>query len=128
MHRQLAATALLKWVCAVALLGCSGGNHSFVPNPISVYLPVTTVEVTAGAAFATVPIEINSPSETALVAVTGLPSGIQVTYAASDTNPSGTLTFTANKTAIAGSYMPTITVTSSGQTASTGFTLIVRAS
>jgi hypothetical protein len=91
-----------------------------------VYLPISTIEVTQGAAAVTIPIQIGSPSETALVAVSELPTGIQVKYASTDTNPSGTLTFVADKSAMVGEFMPTVTVNSAGLTASTGFTLVVK--
>jgi hypothetical protein len=84
------------------------------------------IDLTQGAASVTVPIQIASPSETALVAVSGLPAGIQVKYASTDTNPSGTLTFTANVSAMTGNFMPTVTVMSAGLTASAGFTLVVK--
>lgn len=97
-------------------------------KPISVYLPLSAVELTPGAEAESIPIQIDSPSETALVSVFGLPAGVQVTYAASDTNPSGTLTFAANKTATLGTFMPVVTVISSGLTASASFTLVVKSS
>jgi hypothetical protein len=68
---------------------------------------------------------ITSTSETALVSVAGLPFGVQQKYAATDTNPSGTLTFTASTAAPLGTYMPVVMVNSAGQTASISFTLTV---
>lgn len=106
--------------------GCGGRGGSMVTQaPISVSLVITTVTVSPNGTPVIVPININSPSETALVAVSGLPGGLKVTYAASDTNPSGTLTFTAGASATVGTYMPIVTVNSAGQTASTKFTLVV---
>lgn len=90
------------------------------------YLPISTVNLTQGAASITIPIQIGSPSETAQVSVAGLPAGIQVKYASTDTNPSGSLTFTANESAMTGNFMPIVTVNSAGLTASTGFTLVVK--
>ena len=114
--------------CALAISGCgAGGSSRFLPAPISVFLPISTVVVSQGGLPVVVPIEIGSTSETALVSVNGLPAGVQVTYAASDTNPSGTLSFTANASATPGTYSPIISVNSAGQTTSTGFTLIVTA-
>ena len=95
--------------------------------PITVSLTTPTVVVTQGGPPVIVQIIINSTSETALVALTGLPAGLQEKYGASNTNPSGTLTFTAAKTAPAGTYMPTVNVNSAGQMASTTFTLVVKA-
>lgn len=126
LNRYAAIRFLLTSVCTVILSGCAGGSGGFLQNPISVYLPISTIDLTQGAESVTVPIQIGSPSETALVAVSGLPAGIQVKYASTDTNPSGTLTFTANASAMSGNFMPTVTVMSAGLTASTGFTLVVK--
>ncbi len=95
--------------------------------PITVNLPISTVIVMPAGASVIVPIQIGSTSETALVSLNGLPAGVSEKYASSDTNPSGTLTFTANSTAMAGTTMPTVTVMSAGQTAMTKFTLVVQA-
>lgn len=95
--------------------------------PIKVSLPISTVVVPQDGTQVIVPIDITSTSETALVAVSGLPSDLQEQYAASDTNPSGSLAFTASAATPTGTYTPTVTVNSAGQTASTHFTLIVTA-
>jgi hypothetical protein len=111
---------------ALAAAGCScGAGSMIVPVPITVSLPVSTVVVPQDGTQVVVPINITSTSETALVSVSGLPTGLQEKYAASDTNPSGLLTFTASAAAPAGIYTPTVTVKSAGQTASTNFTLVV---
>jgi len=110
---------------ALAAVGC-GGSGSMSPQvPISVSLPMPTVVVSQNGTPVIVPIDISSTSETALVFVRGLPGGIQETYAASDTNPSGILTFTASTATPPGTYMPTVTVNSAEQMASTSFTLVV---
>jgi hypothetical protein len=96
-----------------------------VPRPIMVSLPVSTVVVPQDGTQVIVPINITSTSETALVAVSGLPTGLQEKYAASDTSPSGSLSFTASAATPAGTYMPKVTVQSAGQTASANFTLVV---
>jgi hypothetical protein len=72
-----------------------------------------------------VQIAIHSTSETALVNFVGLPGGVQTNYAASDTNPSGLLTFVATGSAPAGTYSATVTVNSAGQAASAPFNLVV---
>ena len=72
-----------------------------------------------------VPLSITSTSETATVAVSGLPGGLQESYAASDTNPSGTLRFVAGTSTTTGTFKPTVIVNSAGATASTMFTLVV---
>ncbi len=92
---------------------------------ISVSLVVPTVTVVQGGPPVNTAIQIQSPSETAVVSVTGLPAGVGVNYAASDTNPSGLLIFTANAQATKGTFMPTIDVESAGQMAQTQFTLVV---
>jgi hypothetical protein len=109
----------------LALSGCGGAGQMSQPPPVSVSLSLSNVMVTRGGAPAIVLIDINSTSETALVSVTGLPGGVGEKYAASDTNPSGTLTFTAGSTAMLGTYTPVVMVISAGQMASTKFTLVV---
>lgn len=114
---------------ALALLVASCGGNSggmLRQAPITVKLPISTVVVMPAGTPATIPIQIQSTSETALVSLSGLPGGVQAAYAASDTNPSGILTFTANASTITGTSMPTVTVMSAGQTAMTRFTLVVR--
>jgi hypothetical protein len=49
--------------------------------PITVSLPISTVVVPQDGMQVIVPIDITSTSETALVAVSGLPSGLQEKYA-----------------------------------------------
>jgi hypothetical protein len=111
---------------ALAVAGCScGGGSMIVPMTITVSLPVSTVVVPQDGTQVIVPINITSTSETALVFVSGLPTGLQETYSASDTNPSGSLLFTASAATPAGTYTPKVTVQSAGQTASTNFTLVV---
>jgi hypothetical protein len=122
-----AASALAALVGAVALSGCGGAGQMSQSPPISVSLSVANVVVTRGGAPAIVLIDISSTSETALVSVTGLPGGVGEKYAASDTNPSGTLTFTAGSTAALGTYTPIVMVLSAGQMAKTKFTLEVNA-
>lgn len=120
------APAVLILAAAWALTGC-GGSGSPMMLPISVTLSSPTVTVSQGGSPVQVHITIQSTSETALVNFTGLPAGVKVTYAASDTNPSGLLTFTAIASAPAGTFMPFVTVNSAGQTATARFTLIVSA-
>jgi len=122
-----------KCICIAAgyggllIAGCGGGGGMLTQNPITVNLPISTVVVMPAGSTVIVPIQIGSTSETALVSLVGLPAGVSERYAASDTNPSGTLAFTANSTTPTGTTMPTITVMSAGQTAMTRFTLVVKA-
>src|SRR5579872_5677106 len=118
------SVVVLAGACAIA--GCGGGSGGMVPiQPITVSLSASRITVPEGGKPVYLQIIITSTSETALVNFTGLPAGVKVTYAASDTNPSGLLTFTATAAAPAGTFMPTVTVNSAGQTASLQFTLIV---
>ena len=112
---------------AVAAAGCGGGASMLSPAqvPVTVSLTHSTINLLQDGTAVIDPITIVSSSETALVIVSGLPAGVQVKYASTDTNPSGTLTFTAGAESQAGTSMPTVTVYSAGQTASTAFTLIV---
>jgi hypothetical protein len=74
-----------------------------------------------------VPVTIVAPTETATFTISGLPAGVSDSYKESESNPSGLLTLIANSTTKPGTYMPTITVGSSGQTASVAFTLVISA-
>lgn len=120
---QAIAVLVVAWTIA----GCGGGTGSNLVAPITVSLGISPVVVPLSGTPTRVQITIDSTSETALVSFTGLPSGVQVKYAASDTNPSGLLTFVANPSATAGTYMPNVTVNSAGQTVTLKFTLIVAA-
>jgi len=111
---------------ALMMIGC-GGSGTPTMAPISVSLSSSTVVVAQGGTPTYVQISIMSTSETALVSFAGLPGGVDVAYAASDTNPSGLLTFTAVAKTTAGTYMPIVTVNSAGQTAMKQFTLVVPA-
>ena len=122
----ISKTALLGFSLAVSACGGGGSRSGMLQVPITVSLPISTVIVTRGDGPMSVPIQIRSISETALVSVGNLPGGVQVTYAASDTNPSGSLTFTANASTMTGTFMPFVTVISANQTASLGFTLVVK--
>ena len=109
------------------LAGCGHMAGFSAPAPISVSLGLATVQVSQDGTPVVVPISITSTSETATVDVTNLPTNVQETYASSDTNPSGSLKFTADASSPAGTYKPYILVVSAGQTASTSFTLVVTA-
>jgi hypothetical protein len=112
---------LVRWIRRISVLaflevmvaGCGGGSGSIVMQPISVSLPVSTVVVPQDGTQVIVPILITSTSETARVSVTGLPTGVQERYAASDTNPSGSLFFTTSASTPEGIYAASVTVKSS---------------
>jgi hypothetical protein len=114
---------------ALALAGCGGGGGPVTQGPpISVSLGGANdalVVVPQDGTPVIVKINITSTSETALVSVINLPSGVVESYAASDTNPSGTLKFTASASTPAGTYTPAVNVNSAGQTASANFTLVI---
>jgi len=124
-----AGRGVLALAAAMAITGCGGGSGGgMVPmQQISVSLSASTVVVPQGGMPAYLQINIKSTSETALVSFEALPAGVKVTYAASDTNPSGLLTFTATASASTGTTMPIIMVNSANQTAMVKFTLIVSA-
>jgi hypothetical protein len=124
---MMAAIAFV--LIGVGTIGCGGGasGGSFGGPPISVALSSPTVVVASDGTPTYIQILIKSTSETALVSFTGMPAGVQVTYQASDTNPSGLLTFKATGKVSAGSSMPIVMVNSAGQNAMASFTLIVRA-
>jgi hypothetical protein len=119
---------ILKILLLVSFLlaGCGGGSIAGpTSKPISVSLSVNSLTVPRDGTQVFVSILINSTSETAVVAVGGLPAGASHKYVASDTNPSGALQFTAGPTTPLGAYTLTIKVDSAGQTASTQLTLEV---
>jgi hypothetical protein len=122
-RRSATTLAMVAW----AIAGCGGGSGPSPMVPVSVSLGSTKVVVSQDGKPTYVQIVIMSTSETALVSFSGIPGGVQTKYAATDTNPSGSLTFVATKSAAAGTYMPIITVNSAGQTATLTFTLIVAA-
>jgi hypothetical protein len=111
----------------LALAGC-GGSGSYTPPPIvlSVSLSNATIDLQQGGT-TYAPVTIDAPTETASFSILGLPPGVSQSYKESESNPSGLLTLTANASAPIGTYMPKITVGSSGQTASTIFTLVITA-
>lgn len=121
---RLRSSAVFSVIAAV-IGGCSHGAGFTAPVPISVTLAIGTVTVPRGGTPVVVPLSIISTSETASVNVINLPTDLAEDYSASDTNPSGTLKFTAGKLTPIGSYKPTVMVVSARETAMTTFTLIV---
>jgi hypothetical protein len=111
----------------IAVSGC-GGSRNYTPPPIilTVSLGNSTITVPQGGT-ALEPVMIGAPTETASFTIIGLPGGVAASYKESESNPSGLLTITASTQAVIGTYKPTITVGSSGQTTSLVFTLIVSA-
>lgn len=125
LPKLLLVMVLSAAVCALSGCGAHVTGTGPMAQPISVSLSTSEVVVPPNGTPVHVVISIKSTSETALVSLVGLPGGVQEMYAASDTNPSGSLTFTAARSAVAGTYMPTIYVNSAGQSASLRFTLVV---
>jgi len=109
----------------IAVSAC-GGSRNYTPPPIvlTVSLSNSTITVAQGSS-ALAPVTIDAPTETASFTITGLPAGVAESYKESESNPSGLLTITASSQATIGTYKPTITVGSSGQTTSLIFTLVV---
>jgi hypothetical protein len=125
-QRPLQAILVAIATVPMAMTGCGGsGAVTSTPARVSVSLSAPSVTVSQDGMEVVVQINIESPSETALVFVTGLPGGVKEGYSPSDTNPSGVLTFMGSPAAPVGTYMPTITVNSAGATAATQFTLVV---
>jgi hypothetical protein len=126
--RSITLLLLASTIFILAASGC-GGKTSFSPPPIvlSVSVNDTTVVVPPNETAVNVPVTIVAPTETATFAISGLPAGVSDSYKESESNPSGLLTLIANSTTKPGTYMPTITVGSSGQTASVAFTLVISA-
>ena len=110
-----------------ALTGCGGGRYTPPPVNLSVSVNSATVTVPANGMPVYAQVTIVAPTETATFTIAGLPAGVSYTYRESESNPSGILTLIANSTTVPGTYMPKITVGSSGQTASGVFTLLITA-
>ena len=119
---NIAALATAIFICA----GCGGKAFSTPPVVLNVSLSNTTIDLQQGSSVS-VPVIIVAPTETVTFNITGLPPGVIQSYKESESNPSGLLTLTANASAPVGTYMPTIAVGSSGQTATLVFTLVVTA-
>ena len=120
--------SFLATAALVSLSGCGGNSGFTTPAPIilSVSLSNTTITVSQGSSVY-IPVTIVAPTETATFSIIGLPGGLTQYYKESESNPSGLLTLTASAQAPVGTYMPVITVGSSGQTKSLMFTLVVSA-
>ncbi len=126
--RPIARPAFAVVLSLLTVTGCgSNGTGSSVSTqvPIAVNLPTGPFVVPQDGDPLQIQIGIVSSSETALVSFTNLPAGIQTAYKASDTNPSGSITFTASSAAPPGAYTPTVVVSSAGQTVSADFNLVV---
>lgn len=109
------------------LVGCGGGTYAPPPINLSVSVNNTTITVPPNGSAVNVPVTIVAPTETATFTIASLPAGVSYNYKESESNPSGLLTLVANTTTVPGTYMPVITVGSSGQTASVMFTLVITA-
>jgi hypothetical protein len=127
--RRLADLLFLLLLGVFPVLSGCGGHSSYTPPPVilSVSIGNPIVQITSNAVPIGVQVTIMAPTETATFSMIGLPSGLSYNYKESESNPSGLLTLTAATTTIAGTYKPTITVGSSGQTASLNFTMVVSA-
>jgi hypothetical protein len=110
-----------------ALSGCGGGSYTPPPVNLSVSVNNATVTVPANGMPVNVAVTIVAPTETATFTIAGLPAGVSESYKESESNPSGLLTLIAIASTVPGTYMPKITVGSSGQTASVIFTLVISA-
>jgi hypothetical protein len=120
------ACSVLIFILIFSLTGC-GGRSADTPPPIqlSVTINNTTIQLPSNGVPVGVQVIIMAPTETATFSLIGLPAGVSWNYKESESNPSGLLTLTAATTTVAATYKPTITVGSSGQTASLVFTMVV---
>ncbi len=126
LSQRMAVSKAALPLLIIVVIGCGGTKPSQSPGtPVTVSLAVSPVVVLQDGSPTGVVINIGSTSETAQVTINGLPQGVQERYAASDTNPSGLLTFNASSSSPAGTYSPTLTVASAGQTISMQFKLVV---
>jgi hypothetical protein len=110
----------------LVMTGCgSGAKFSPPPIELSVSLSESTIVVPPNGMLVNVPVTVVAPTETVTLTIGGLPAGVGESYKESESNPSGLLTLSATSSTMPGTYMPTITVASTGQTASLAFTLVV---
>ena len=131
IDRGRSKSAVVALGCAAFLgigTGC-GGHGSYSPPPVilSVSLSNSTIHVPPNGVPVYVQVTIMAPTETATFSILGLPGGMTETYKESESNPSGLLTLVAAPGTTPGTFKPTITVGSSGQTASVAFTLVIPA-
>lgn len=117
-----------RTLLVLVLTGC-GGWATFSPPPINLSVSVNnaTVTVPPNGMPVNIPVTIVAPTETATFNINGLPAGVSDAYKESESNPSGLLTLMATTSTVPGTYMPAITVGSSGRTASVVFTLVISA-
>ena len=121
VFRLIVAGLALSYAC-----GCGGGSMGVrTPRGEQVFFPNPLVTVPRNGSQVILSIFIMSSSETAVVTVSGLPAGVDVKYSSSDTNPSGSLAFTALATTAVGTYTPIVSVNSASQIVTATFTLIV---
>lgn len=121
VFRLIVAGLALSYAC-----GCGGGSMGVrTPMAVTVFFPNPLVTVPRNGSQVILSIFIMSSSETAVVRVSGLPAGVDVKYSSSDTNPSGSLAFTALATTAVGTYTPIVSVNSASQIVTATFTLIV---
>jgi hypothetical protein len=126
LSRALGGLAFLS-VCALCFwcAGCGGSRSDNTPPVVlTVTVNESPVVIPVGGTIY-VPVTIVAPTETVTFAIGGLPAGVSASYKESESNPSGQLTLIAGGSAPVGSYKCTITVGTSGQTASTVFPLNV---
>jgi hypothetical protein len=122
MRRCLGAVAP---VVLGVVVGCGGSSGTITPPPaLSVTLGSSTVVVPQDATPVTMTVTISNASGTATVSALALPNGVTAQFTAVGGGPSGTLTLTGGAQAVAGSYSPTVEVSTPSQNASAPFTLV----
>jgi hypothetical protein len=126
-HFASPSTKITAFAAMLCLSSCGGSSNAIAPIVLTVAVNAGVVTVIQGGSPVYVPVTVVAPTETVTFAISGLPAGLAANYKESESNPSGQLTLTTNASTPLGSYKPSITVGSSGQTASTTFSLTVTA-
>jgi hypothetical protein len=104
--------------------GCGSGTvANSTPVILSISMSSTSVVVAQDGMPVQVPLAITGPTGTAMVEISGLPTGVSGQFTATSGGPSGTLTFTGSATTAAGNYPATVLVSLQGQTVSQSFTV-----
>jgi hypothetical protein len=126
-HFASLSTKIAAFAATLCLSSCGGSSNAIAPIVLTVTVNAGVVVVIQGGSPVYVPVTVMAPTETVTFAISGLPAGAAASYKESESNPSGQLALTANASTPLSSYKPTITVGSSGQTASTTFSLTITA-
>lgn len=118
---------LFLGIFLLVIAGCGlSKTTSANPGPIfTITLPAAPIVVPQDGAAAQAAMTIDTTNYIPQVTFSGLPAGVQGSYSATGSGPSGTLSFTATNTSPAGTYTGKVTVAFDNQSKTVSFTLVV---